>query len=240
MVSIIVKEENIAKIKNFAKDMAEKGYQKEKRTGGTEIRSKGQIYNNILEGRFAEYAFYQHVTSIGRGYITKPNLEEWARGEWDEGIDFKQKFHNHHYITEIKASSNISRLILLTAGDLELNEKGKEIFEHGESCPDFIIGAKVDLETKNVEFAGFLYKADLRKALINPEEYLWKKGEFIPGTKKRLDADNYIWVYPQDSSKVNKIGSRHVNKTKMFPDHRRVINVFLQSNTDDFLNGGYF
>lgn len=58
MVTIHVKPENIDKVQKFARDMVEKGYQREIRTGGTKKRSKQEIYNNIIESRYAEYAYY--------------------------------------------------------------------------------------------------------------------------------------------------------------------------------------
>lgn len=221
MVTIHVKQENIDKVQKFARDMVEKGYQREIRTGGTKKRSKQEIYNDIIEGRYAEYAYYQYIISNKRGAISEPDLEEWVRGEWDEGIDFKQNSHGHEYIIEIKASSEISRLVLLTAKDLIRDEGGRVKFEHGDSCPDFIIGAKVNKKTKTVTFPGYITKEDLNKALKFPKEYLWRKGELIPGTTSVLDADNYIWVYPDDSKAVNNKSNRKVKTARKFPDHHK-------------------
>ena len=211
MLWVNISNEQSDEVLHFARDMTRYGYQRKKRTGGKHYRDDRSTFKDIVKGKYAEFAFYNYVVCQKNGTISKPNLNEFGRGKWDNGIDFIRKFNNQEYVIEVKSSTEKSRLILITAKDIQWDPISKSInFEHTEGSPDFLIGAKFDVTHRKVGLGGWLSRQDLIEAVQNPSIFLWKQGELIPGTSDKLDADNYIWVYPEFRKKVNERSGRKV------------------------------
>lgn len=224
VVRIKLESEYCDKVNEFANEMAEKGDFRSDFEGSAIPRSKSEIKRDAIEGKYAEYAFYQYIEGVDDWTTDPPDLGVWDRGIWDAG-DFEVRRGDKRRQIEIKSSSMKSRCILLPADSMTLKDDKVYFYDEKDqtdkNCPDCVVGARVDLENRTVELAGALRRQDLREAMKDPKDYLWKHGEPIPGTSVPFRVDNYVWVYPQLAEKVSGRSSRPAKETLPFIDKRK-------------------
>lgn len=162
---VYLSPEEAEQCKQFARKSALT--QKEKRSGGTRTRMIEEIETDIQRGKTGEALVKKFMKQFGIKIELDFNI--YPRGQWDDG-DFivnGKKF-------SIKASKYFASWLLLETEDIDRGY----VF-------DYYIFVNVDRNLKQGIIRGYATLSDL-----DGFEKL-KKGEFLPGTRAVLDADNH-------------------------------------------------
>ena len=165
-------EEEYNKCRKFADESSKS--QREYRSGGTQIRTVGQIFIDTLRGKVGEVIINKfleqepfNIQNIALDFGV------YARGIWDE-TDIEINGRK----LSIKSSKHFARWLLLEAKDI-----------HRGDIYDYYILVLVDKNFKGGEVKGFASKEEVIEP--DPDTLFLKKGELIPNTNTILDADNY-------------------------------------------------
>jgi hypothetical protein len=209
----VISKENTLKCLDFAYQMAfsEHGHHRDHRSGGSNKRSRNQIFINTLQGKLAEFAFYEHAKKQ-KIPLETPDLTIGGVNVWDNG-----DFEINKQIVSIKSSSFYSNLLLLETQDYDklgrevthnppleiglfvfirmavsingtimpLERKFKQTLQNKENLDNFkedVVGFL------KYEISGFMNHDDFLK--IIQENYVLKKGQLL-NEKMKLDANNY-------------------------------------------------
>ena len=107
----------------FAYDMTYggQGQHRDHRTGGTENRTKGQIFINTFQGKMAEFALYRYFQSRNIE-MSIPDTDTLPLGKWD---NFDLKGQEKHI--SVKSTKSYGNLLLLEKDDWN---------DDGEYCPN--------------------------------------------------------------------------------------------------------
>lgn len=144
----------------------------------TKARSIMEIARDNFIGKLAEYAFCGFLNK--NGIAATPDYNIYPRGQWDDA-DF------------IVNGKRIDIKTTKTGGQWLMVEKSKLAFRQNENkLPDYFVFCIVGYDKekrqfmKEVDISGYISLDDLKDC------QMLNRGEFIPNTKTKLQADNYI------------------------------------------------
>lgn len=183
----------------FARDAAETHQRIEFGEQSTNQRSFKEVERDILIGKMAEVAFWIYAKRL-----YELNFElDWGiypRGIWD-----KADVEVNKWLIDIKASRNKANWLLVELNKINFRK------EHGES-PDFFVLASTawNMQTDNpknlVALKGYAHISEMNKDI--PKTLLLKKGNFIPNTYAKLQADNFARNASDLNDKWNMLFSK--------------------------------
>lgn len=198
-----LKPESIKKCLFFASEMAYgKGYHKSQSFGGADYdRLPNEIFINTFQGKLAELAVYNELSSLGIKPDKEPEFDIWGKGKWED-CDFT--LNNGKVKASIKSTKWFGNLLLLEKE--KYNEKGEFLETVGKNCfyYDFIFlvrisGVKSERPEHylnendiDVEVTGYLPHSKFVE--IIKEKQIITKG-IVLGTP--LIVDNY-YVFAKD------------------------------------------
>jgi len=165
-------DEEFEKCNLFAKTSAKT--QREHRSGGEQIRGLSQISEDTQRGKVAEIVVKKFLEQdpLDLKQITL-DFEIYKRGIWDNSdIEINGKK------ISIKSAKSFSKWLLLESKDITRGD-----------VYDYYILVLVNKDLRSGKIEGFAFKKEL--ILENSETQRLLQGDFIPGTRTILDADNY-------------------------------------------------
>ena len=114
---------------NFAWKMTfgKSGEHRDHRTGGVARRKNGEIFANTFQGKLAEFAVCQELSS--REIHAAPDLSVMGLGQWDS-FDLKVG----GYVISVKSTKRFGNLLLLEAADWD--DDGNYLHNEGEAQTD--------------------------------------------------------------------------------------------------------
>ena len=146
--------------------------QRENRSGGDQIRPLNIIRSDTFRGKVGEVIVNHFLKQKQFNHNIKLDFEIYPRGEWDLG-----DFHIEDKKYSIKSVKWFSNWLLLESKDIERGE-----------ISDYYILVTVDEDFKSGAIKGYATK----KEILNDENtFKLKKGEVIPNTSTKLDANNH-------------------------------------------------
>ena len=193
----------------FAMTFGNEGEHRNHRTGGSNIRKKGEIFADTFQGKLAECAVCNLLYRIDPSVM--PDFSISKLGVWDS-VDVVVK--NKHIA--IKSTKSYGNLLLLEQHDWD--DEGRYIPNLGESVStyDYFLLVRIkpfceDIMRRNrwlytdsinknelwlqiqqihwtYDYAGYITKDDLKQ--IIRARYILPKGVLLNGST-RIDADNY-------------------------------------------------
>jgi hypothetical protein len=177
-----VSKENYKIAENFATQMTTKGVgeHRDHRTGGTQRRSPGQIFQDALNGKVSEFALYEFFISKGLE-IDAPDVGVYSIGKWD-AFDFQLKSKK----LNVKSTKYFGNLLLLETGDWNSTAEYIPNIQMGNHLYDYFILMRMNGDLYDVP--GYITKDDLIYIINNG--YILPKGSMLNG-KMRMDAENY-------------------------------------------------
>ena len=214
---------------SFAYDMAfmPNGHHRAHRSGGLEQRDSKQIFLDAFHGKIGEFGFYDYFTYLKDYECSKPDLNVYSIGKWDDGDlevkDFQRKETKH---VAIKTTKYYGNLLLLETKDW--NENGiyipsinkDDIYKPSRFV---LMRIKPSLDVKVIkpfintndyelvfdfimekdwfyDIPGFITNDDLQFLIKN--DFILPQGSFLCGRTK-MDAENYY---------VQSVDLRHLPK----------------------------
>ena len=201
-----ISEEIIGECFDFAYNMA-KGFHREYRSGGNEVRRPNQIFANAFQGKLAECVLYNEL--IAKGYcLEKPDFKVYERGIWDsEDLEVNGKY------ISIKSTSFKGQYLLLETKDHDKNgtyspnnkaydytvliriepdikkelQINKILYNPELSLKNDLKSIKTNAQWK-FDIAGYITNSDL-KDIIAKDQYIYQGGTINKYTI--MDAENY-------------------------------------------------
>lgn len=168
-------ESEYKRCEDFALESAKSQQRIEFGNSQTKERSVEDIAKDTIVGKMAEVAVVKFLREQ-YGLHLPVNYEVYPRGEWDD----EDVVVNGRTI-DIKATRKGKNLLV---------EKSKMLFRlKQDRVPNIIVACKIKEERK-VELVGAI--STWRMVRPDGDKILFlRKGEYIPGTKFKLKADNY-------------------------------------------------
>lgn len=164
------------KINKFAYESAEST--RKKQSGGKKVRSVKETKRDIRQGKVGEVIIKLFLELYGVPNITL-DFENYGTGRWDEAdmvIGDKS--------ISIKSTKPYGRWLLINTKDINRGD-----------VYDYFILVTIDFSKgkENCLPSGVIRGYIDKKRLLSDDPIVkhLKQGEFIPGTRTRLDADNY-------------------------------------------------
>jgi len=197
------------------------GHHRVKRSGGQQLRTKGEMFANTLQGKIAEYIVYQEFTQHGFSDIEEPDTNIHGEGTWDDtDLTYKELKIN------IKSAAFFSDLLLLETKDWDSdgNYIPNKKNDASQQYDYFILtrlkpDLKYLLKSKHLLFSNDVTIDQLKKLVFNEQwfydvagvcslrsiKYVIKNKYILPqgallNEKTSMDADNY---YIQSGSLQN-------------------------------------
>ena len=150
--------------------------------GDTTPRTMDEISRDNLIGKMAEVAFARMLHDVYRIDI-ELDFNYYPRGEWDD-----QDAVVNGWRIDVKATRKGGRWMLIEWSKLDFRQKqGKLSHLYAMAIVDW--DRNRDLPNQRVEVVGCASVMKLRTGI--PTTLVLRKGECIPGTNTRLQADNY-------------------------------------------------
>lgn len=171
-MEIFLEEVEIEKCRTFATDSAKT--QRPYRSGGSHIRGLNMIIQDTFRGKLSEVVckkFLEQKPLNVRGI--QLDFDIYPRGKWDVAdivIGDKK--------VGVKSAKHFSSWLLLESKDILRGE-----------VSDYYILILINREMDGGIIAGYA----TMKEIVNGDQHTLqlKKGEYIPGTSTKLDADNH-------------------------------------------------
>lgn len=194
------------------------GHHRNHRTGGTEQRTKGQIFINTFQGKMGEFALYRFLQNKNID-VDRPDVDTYDEGIWDTfDLDCQEKH------ISVKSTKSYGNLLLLETGDWNdngeyipnLRNEGTTTYQYtvlvrfepdGEkimatnhlllqndnSIPNNIREILIEKVRNNdwkYDFPGFIYYSELVKMIR--ERKIIPRGVQLNGSTE-MDAENYYF-----------------------------------------------
>lgn len=142
----ILKLDHIQRSFQFAYEMAfGSGYHRAKQFGGNVNRKPGEIFANAFQGKLAEFAFYDHLTSLAIP-VSLPDTEILGRGSWDDA-DFVVQGKK----IAIKSTKYYGHLLMLEESMWTPNGDFKHDNSYGQSTSyDYFVLTRLVLEVEKI------------------------------------------------------------------------------------------
>jgi len=179
---------------------------------GGSMRDKGTVFKNTLQGKIAEFGFYNYFKE--RVSIPSPQMDLWELGKWED-TDFMVTVNDKKYNISLKSTKNYGNLLMLECA--RYDEKGHYLEgANGEKSikHDFVFLARVKgvdsikpddyMDNKyseiEIEISGYI-TINMFQEKIKHDGYI-PKGTLIG--KEPLQVDNYCFCLSELSSPDKK------------------------------------
>lgn len=186
---------------DFAYDMIyQNGHHRSYRSGGLQHRSLNEQFANTLQGKLAEFAFYQNLLD-NQIACPPPDLSVSGKGIWDSG-----DFTCGERKISLKSAAFFANLMLFEQKDWDANGRYlpsnqlyhvfvfcrikpdlKTVFKGHTTISKAALAETLANTSFAADFPGFISRADFRYLAINKFEI--KQG-CILNERTRIDADN--------------------------------------------------
>ena len=193
------------------------GEHRDSRSGGSEHRTKGQIFINTFQGKMAEYAVYRYLISRNIE-LPEPDTRTYELGKWDSFDLDVQGLH-----ISVKSTKSFGDLLLLETKDWNENGEYKPNIENGTAKYDYTMLVRFTPDGEGImkenrllyqkdddipngirelliekvrdiqwkyDFPGFIYYSELIKMIR--DKHIIPKNAMLNGRTK-MDAENYYF-----------------------------------------------
>ncbi|MEJ8776740.1 hypothetical protein [Pseudogracilibacillus sp. ICA-222130] len=150
----------------FANNMSfsEEGHHRVYRSGGSEIRSKVQVFCDTFIGKLGEFAVYQYFRNNGIT-LTYPDLKIMGQGEWDS-YDFTYKNRK----IGVKTTKTNGNLLLLETKDWNKNAQYLPNLSNGNADYTDFLFVRVDTNiVSNLKRQRLYRNNNIKKEILEDE-----------------------------------------------------------------------
>ena len=175
--NIILTDTEMEKCREFSRISAENQQAIEFGQNTTKQRPKSEIARDNLIGKIAEVAFSKMMKE-NNGVEVPLDFNYYPRGQWDN-----QDTVINGWRIDVKGTRSGGRWMLVEWNKLDFRQRDNNL-----SHLFVMFTVEWDRDTDHV-YKGAASIAKLRRD--SPKTVTLRKGELLPGTKTRLQADNY-------------------------------------------------